>query len=167
MKWPCLSLEQATRIASLYARRAVVSQGQEWKDMPSPQPQREVIEVSRASTFFPQQKLKLGYISPDFTSMHPLAFLMQDVFQNHNRDYTEVKLYSLSKPEDCPEVNVIRDGSDSYVTLSRSMSAKELAETIRDDDLDVLIDLCGMHFHNVCVFPIFTFMLHCSCFLLL
>jgi len=143
LKWPCLSLEQATRIASLYARRAVVSQGQEWKDMPSPQPQREVIEVSRAFTFFPKTKLKLGYISPDFTSMHPLAFLMQDVFQNHNRDYTEVKLYSLSKPEDCPEVNVIRDGSDSYVTLSRGMSAKELAETIRDDDLDVLIDLCG------------------------
>ena len=140
LKWPCVSLAQATRIAGLYARRTVLNQGHEW--IAPPPKSNRVVQVGR-TTPFPPRKLKLGYISPDFTSTHPLAFLMQDVFRHHNRDRFEVNLYSLSKPEDCHEVNAIRDGSDSYTTLSRRLSAQDLAEMIRNDDLDVLIDLCG------------------------
>jgi protein O-GlcNAc transferase len=144
LKWPCVSLKHATKIASLYARRTVLTQGHEWIDSPSQSSKvsPRLIQVSRKSSF-PSRTLNIGYISPDFTSLHPLAFLMQDVFRHHNRDHVKVKLYSLSPPDNCLEVNSIRNGSDSYVTLSRNHSAKELAEIIRHDHLDVLIDLCG------------------------
>ena len=145
LKWPCFSLEQATKIAGLYARRAVLNEGHEWiQPLSYPGSPRRVIQVRRETSLFPRDKpLKIGYLSPDFTSTHPLAFLMQNVFQYHNRKHFQIQLYALSRLEDCPEVNAIRDGSDTFTILPRSHSARELAEMIRNDHLDILIDLCG------------------------
>ena len=143
LKWPCVSLQHASKIASMYARRAVVTEGHEWIDFPlQPSLTPRLIQVNRTSSF-PSRTLNIGYISPDFTSQHPLAFLIQNVFRHHDRNHVNIKLYSLSPLEDCPEVNAIQNGSDSYMTLSRNHSAKELAEIIRHDHLDILVDLCG------------------------
>ena len=69
---------------------------------------------------------------------------MQHVFRHHNREQSQVKLYSLS-PWDTTgqEVRNIQDGSDSFTVLSSSKSPKELAAEIRGDELDILVDLCG------------------------
>jgi protein O-GlcNAc transferase len=146
LKWPCISLAQATQIASLYARRSISStmqnsniEGQiQWKE------KVPTMTVSRESdSKLPlQRKIRLGYLSPDFTSLHPLAFLMQHVFRHHNRENFEIKLYSLSRDDKGPEVHNIMQGSDSYTVLPAG-SPKTLAKQIRNDDLDILVDLCG------------------------
>ena len=78
------------------------------------------VRVSRESDakFVTNQRIRIGYLSPDFTSSHPLAFLMQRVFGNHDRDKFQVKLYSLSKwDEEGNEVRNIQEGSDEFVVL--------------------------------------------------
>lgn len=146
LKWPCISLSQATQIASLYARRSISSTTQnsnidarlQWEDgMPS-------ITVSHDTVFARPsgRRIRLGYLSPDFTSLHPLAFLMQHVFRHHNRENFEVKLYSLLGDDGGPEVSSIRLGCDSYTVLPTE-PADKLANQILDDDLDILVDLCG------------------------
>jgi len=153
LKWPCISLPQATKIASLYARRSIASTKEnvstydscimngavEWREnVPT-------VKVSRDSNakFITNTKIRVGYISPDFTSKHPLAFLMQHVFQHHDRDKFEVKLYSLNKwDEEGTEVQNIQAGSDDYVVLPTE-SPEVLAKQIQEDELDILVDLCG------------------------
>lgn len=148
LKWPCITLSQATQIASLYARRSIASTMKEGSETTTDSPRTDIpptITVSRETNakFITNQRIRLGYISPDFTSTHPLAFLMQNVFEHHNRDQFEVKLYSLSKwDEEGPEVQAIQNGSDSYIVLP-SDSPQVLAKLIQDDNLDILVDLCG------------------------
>jgi protein O-GlcNAc transferase len=152
LKWPCISLSQATNIAALYARRSIASTSAQkdngnvdtllnrWNDGVPPQ-----VRVSRESDakFITNRRIRVGYLSPDFTSSHPLAFLMQRVFGNHDRDKFHVKLYSLSRwDEEGTEVRNIQDGSDEFVVLP-SESPEVLAKLIRDDNLDILVDLCG------------------------
>jgi len=95
--------------------------------------------------------IRVGYLSPDFNGKHPLSFLMQDVFRFHNAERFDVRLYSLGGEADSsPEVQKIvgnNNGNDgtgndrSWTTLEGSVP--DMARTIRDDQLDVLIDLCG------------------------
>jgi predicted O-linked N-acetylglucosamine transferase (SPINDLY family) len=151
LKWPCISLKQATQIAALYARRSIASvtdaKGSStgdsllgWKETTPP-----TVTVSRETDakLSPTRRIRLGYISPDFTSTHPLAFLMQHVFQHHDREKFEVKLYSLSKwDEEGNEVQAIQNGSDSFTVLPAE-SPDKLAKQIEEDELDILVDLCG------------------------
>jgi protein O-GlcNAc transferase len=142
LKWPCISLAQATQIAQLYARRAILSQGLKY-DMLT-RVQRSTVTLSSSSHLqVSSRKIRLAYLSPDFTSNHPLAFLMQHVFQHHDRCAFEVHAFSLCKPQDCPEVQAIRDGCDVFTVLPTGQSAKELAAQIQDSGVDILIDLCG------------------------
>jgi protein O-GlcNAc transferase len=149
LKWTCISLAEATQVASLYARRSISStnntiqnwdiQGQiQWKEK---MPTMTVSRESDSKLSF-QRKIRLGYLSPDFTSLHPLAFLMQHVFRHHNRQHFEIKIYSMSRDDKGPEVCNIMQGSDSYTVLPAE-SPEKLAKQILDDNLDILVDLCG------------------------
>ena len=87
LKWPCISIQQAAKIATLYGRRAMASQGFAVDKESTCKGEREVVTVSRNSVINQQEsvhrKLRLGYLSPDLTSKHPMAFLIQHVFQHH------------------------------------------------------------------------------------
>ncbi|EED88202.1 o-linked GlcNAc transferase, partial [Thalassiosira pseudonana CCMP1335] len=92
------------------------------------------------------KKIRIGYISPDFTSRHPLAFLMQHVFRYHDKSKFTINIYSVSSSEqdDGVEVKAIRESSDSFTYLSpSSMPPIELYQRLMQDELDVLVDLCG------------------------
>lgn len=144
LKWPCISIEDATYIAQQYSIRAEM----EASTIHFPGTDQPLKEKKKDET-----KIKIGYISPDFTATHPLAFLMQHVFQYHNRTQFEVYVYSLVQQYDdksnldAPEVNAIRQGSDSYVELKYSASSSdylmEIISRVQQDDLDIVIDLCG------------------------
>ena len=97
--------------------------------------------------------VRVGYLSPDFTGKHPLAFLMQDVFRFHDANKFDIRLYSLGGEADhSPEVQKIIHGTNGntnsngisgrcWTTLEGSVP--DMAHKILDDRLDVLIDLCG------------------------
>lgn len=145
LKWPCITMAQATRIAQLYGRRAVESQGLNYTAMVMMQQQkkraRSTVTLS-SSTRIPRQKnkIRLGYLSPDFTPTHPMALLTQNVFGHHNRSDFEVYIFSLSA-DDIP--SRIRDAAHKVVDLSPSQSARALSGQIASHGIDILIDLCG------------------------
>ncbi|KAL7533235.1 hypothetical protein ACHAWF_004407 [Thalassiosira exigua] len=151
LKFPCISLETASEVARSYARRALEAVGAEVEAEAVGEgtvPRRSVAVDAREATLRPPfrgRKLRVGYVSPDFTSKHPLAFLMQHVFRRHDEERFEVYIYSLSSREDDgPEVRAIREGSDAFRTLSPSaMSPVQMYEKMLEDELDVIVDLCG------------------------
>ncbi|KAL3783580.1 hypothetical protein HJC23_002084 [Cyclotella cryptica] len=155
LKFPCVSLDLASKIAQSYAHRALESVGvplgsdffKTAKDASQP---REVVTAVRPRAINDnsqlQRKIRVGYLSPDFTSRHPLAFLMQHVFRCHDKSRFSVHTYSLNSNEgdEGPEVQAIREASDSVAYLSPSrMSPMELYQRIMQDELDILVDLCG------------------------
>jgi protein O-GlcNAc transferase len=143
LKWSCISMHQATQIAQLYARRAVLSQGLNYAFIPQ---KRSSLSLSPLALlkFQPRDpKVRLGYLSPDFSTSHPLPFLMQHVFQHHDRRFFEVHIFSISKPQNCSEVRAIIQGSDVVTILPTGHQAKDLAARIHESKIDILVDLCG------------------------
>jgi len=151
LKFPCISLELASNVAQSYANRALETVG---ANIPSQttnsSPRRRTVTANRKDTkhnHCPSRKIRIGYISPDFTSKHPLAFLMQHVFRCHDKNRFTVNVYSVSsstKEDNGSEVQEIRESSDQFTYLSPStMSPMEMYQRILDDEVDILVDLCG------------------------
>ncbi|KAL7519878.1 hypothetical protein ACHAWX_006103 [Stephanocyclus meneghinianus] len=153
LKFPCVSLDLASKIARSYAYRALESVGVPVEseffntEMDAALPRQVVTAVRpRTPNDNPQRKVRVGYLSPDFSSRHPLAFLMQHVFRCHDKSQFSVYTYALSSNEgdEGPEVSAIRESSDSFAYLSPSgMSPIQIYQRIMQDDLDILVDLCG------------------------
>ena len=152
LKFPCVDIGLASKIAESYANRALDSIGVSF-GLDSEEPylqQRRVVTASRSQnsndSTQPQRKVRLGYLSPDFTSKHPLAFLMQHVFRCHDKNIFQIFTYSLSSDsgDEGPEVNSIRKSSDCFTYLSTSgRTPVELYKRILEDDIDIIVDLCG------------------------
>jgi protein O-GlcNAc transferase len=148
---PCLTLETSTSIAKMYAKRAIDSSELAFKRLSVTV---ETPELSRSLTSSPpsshsqrrnlRTQIKIGYISPDFTGKHPLAFLLQDMFRFHDKSQFEVYIYSVfEEPDGSAEVKKIVDSADKWTVLPPSFNSLTSAKTIRADGIDILIDLCG------------------------
>jgi protein O-GlcNAc transferase len=85
-------------------------------------------------------QLRIGYVSPDFRN-HPVGWLIQDLFQHHDRDRFEVFAYSLRHVEDAVQAH-IQAGCDQFVDCS-ALSPEESACRIHADGIHILIDLAG------------------------
>lgn len=138
LMWPCLSLEDASQIAGAYASRAM---GARVDVQPRLRVPERVDTNNRNDNIDTSRTIKLGYISPDFTGVHPLAFLMQDVFRLHDKSNFEIYIYSLHESDLSPEVEKIKAAAKKWTVLSSSIDT--IAEAIRADSLDMLVDLCG------------------------
>jgi predicted O-linked N-acetylglucosamine transferase (SPINDLY family) len=86
----------------------------------------------------PTRRLRLGYVSPDFRG-HVQRFFVLPLFRAHDRTAFEVVTYSSVKYPDEWTAR-IRATADSWHDVSR-LSDGELAQKIRDDGIDVLVDL--------------------------
>ena len=149
LKWPCIGVKDATDIAACYANRAMANVARSPSSMPdiTKHLKTPLIKAfsSRSCNVFPNRKIKIGYISPDFTSKHPLAFLMQNIFKLHNQADFETHLYSFSQPtgdtlNEAPEIAAIKSGANHWTC---TQNPSEMMQAIQDHELDVLIDLCG------------------------
>ena len=90
--------------------------------------------------FDPNKRLVLGYVSADF-KRHSAAFTYRLVLQNCDRSQFEVICYSGSHVED--EVTAsFREAADQWRD-ARLWSDDQLAQCIRNDRVDILIDLSG------------------------
>ena len=99
--------------------------------------------IYNRSTRESRERIRVGYISPDITGSQLLAFLMLDLFHRHNNTMFEVHVYSLSNFDGSPEVKAIRNGTDFFHLILPPYSLQNLASQIKNDKLDVMIDLCG------------------------
>src|SRR5204862_2228116 len=109
---------------------------------PSPQPgdtpTRSML-ASRASGAHP--RLRLGYVSSDFGT-HPIAFLLAELWERHDRSRFETYAYSIAPPEDSPLRRRIEASFDHFADCAQR-GIEETAECIRADGIDILIELNG------------------------
>lgn len=88
------------------------------------------------------ERLRIGYVSNDFSSAHATMRLMREVLERHDRSQFDVTLYCYT-PED-----LIRrdDGGRSQwgrIVSVGSLADADIAARMRDDGVDILVDLKG------------------------
>ena len=86
-------------------------------------------------------KLRLGYLSADFYT-HATAFLAAGLFEQHDRRRFEVIGYSMGPDDGSPMRTRVTRAFDRFVDAS-GLSPQRLADIIRRDGIDILIDLKG------------------------
>ncbi|MDQ1077735.1 tetratricopeptide repeat protein [Pseudoroseomonas cervicalis] len=87
-------------------------------------------------------RIRLGYMSSDFCR-HAMSFLIAELLERHDRTQFEVFGY-CSSPEDGSPVRQRVLAALDHCVLARGMDDAALAERIRADEIDILIDLNGM-----------------------
>jgi len=85
-------------------------------------------------------KLKIGYLSPDF-SKHAVGFLLNDIFALHDRNEFEIYGYLLRNEFD-EYTQTIQNSCDHFENLSR-LSHADAAAKINSDGINILVDLVG------------------------
>lgn len=87
------------------------------------------------------QKLRIGYLSSDFR-LHPLAFLVSELIECHNRQEFEIFAYSNAIDDKTPERKRLENAFDHFIDI-RNLSDIQAAERIVKDEIDILVDLTG------------------------
>jgi len=90
--------------------------------------------------FDSRKRLKIGYVSPDFRQ-HSASFFFLPLIQNHDSNRVETYCYSeVNLPDDVTEQ--IRNLSDHW-RPTIGLTDDSLAELVRSDGIDILVDLAG------------------------
>src|SRR5262249_49501507 len=88
----------------------------------------------------PERRLRLGYVSGDFRT-HVMGSYSEAIIAAHDRDEFEVHCYSqVSRPDAVTER--IRDSADAWRVIVGA-SDEEVAEWVREDKIDILMDSSG------------------------
>jgi protein O-GlcNAc transferase len=87
-----------------------------------------------------ERRLTIGYVSPDLYR-HPMHKFLPPVLEHHDRSHFEVFLYAVGSRFD-GETEAVRGLVDNFVFMPRPDS-RELANRIRADGVDILVDLAG------------------------
>lgn len=86
----------------------------------------------------PDRRLRIGYVSPDFRQ-HVVGNNLLPLFREHNRQEFELYCYSgVSRPDEITER--FQQFSDHWRNAT-ALSDGKLAEQIRKDRIDILVDL--------------------------
>jgi protein O-GlcNAc transferase len=88
----------------------------------------------------PGRPLNIGYVSPDFR-LHPVALFLLPLFTHHDRAVYRIHCYATRAGADDTTAR-LRAAADAWRDIS-ALSDDEAAQTIRDDGIDVLVDLAG------------------------
>lgn len=91
------------------------------------------------------EKIKIGYVSGDFRN-HSLAYFIEPILKNHNKNKFEIYCYSNHPVED-EVTSELKKYSDSWLNCS-NMTDEDLARKISIDSIDILIDLSGHTGYN-------------------
>ena len=87
------------------------------------------------------RRLRVGYVSPDFR-LHACSFFMDPLLAGHDRQAFEVYAYAELRDEGDGVTQRTRALVDHWV-LTHGLSDQALAERIRADGIDILVDLAG------------------------
>lgn len=132
----CLNYDEYTTPQSLYTLH------QEWDARYGRQ---EAVCIKRTNGRDPSRRLKIGYVSPDFRQ-HSVAYFLEPLLAAHDRQQVEVFCYSDVKQPDC--VTSRLQGLADHWTVATGLSDEILAERVRTDCIDILVDLAGHSANN-------------------
>jgi protein O-GlcNAc transferase len=91
------------------------------------------------------RRLKVGYVSGDFRR-HAVAFFIEPILANHDKSMVEAYCYYNHSQHD--------SHTDKFIALAdhwlpcKGMGDEQLANRIRADGIDILVDLSGHSAHN-------------------
>ncbi len=121
----CDSAELQARAARIYARELFPPDG-----FLGPIPRRER-----------HQKIRIAYVSPDFR-MHPIAALMAEVFERHDRERFEIIALSTGGDTGDEGRRRLERAFDRFIDV-RGMSDQAVALLARRLGVDIAVDLAG------------------------
>jgi predicted O-linked N-acetylglucosamine transferase (SPINDLY family) len=88
------------------------------------------------------KKIRIAYLSSDFCS-HAVSILAVELFELHNRDKFEVYGFCWSREDGSPLRARVVKAFDHYIQIG-GMSDAQAAQSIRDHEIDILVDLHGL-----------------------
>jgi protein O-GlcNAc transferase len=91
------------------------------------------------------RRLKIGYVSPDFRR-HSVAYFIEPVLAAHDKEAFEIFCYSNSVIRD--EVSDRLKSNINRWTDITNVPDEEAAQSIRQDGVDILVDLAGHTANN-------------------
>jgi predicted O-linked N-acetylglucosamine transferase (SPINDLY family) len=86
------------------------------------------------------RRLKIGYVSPNFCR-HPIYNFLEPLLSCHNKDLVELYAYAGPCKEDIA-TDRYRTYMDHWIP-TQGMTDSDMAERIRADKIDILVDLAG------------------------
>ncbi len=87
-------------------------------------------------------RIRLGYLSSDFCR-HAMSYLIAELFERHDRACFEVYGYCATR-EDDSDIRRRVLGAFDHVRFIRDIGDGDAARLIREDEIDILIDLNGL-----------------------
>ena len=87
-----------------------------------------------------ERRIKIGYVSPYFKKSENFSFIY-GILACHNKERYEVTCYSLNSVDD-PFTNAIEPTVEHFQRV-KDLTTKQLAAKIREDQIDILVDLAG------------------------
>ncbi|WP_114639493.1 O-linked N-acetylglucosamine transferase, SPINDLY family protein [Polynucleobacter necessarius] len=87
------------------------------------------------------EKIRIGYFSADF-GFHPVAFLIAEIFELHNRQQFEIYGFSTGPNTEDPMRKRLEQSFDEFIDV-HSWSDAQIAAKARDLKIDIAIDLTG------------------------
>jgi predicted O-linked N-acetylglucosamine transferase (SPINDLY family) len=94
-----------------------------------------------SGTAYRHERLRIAYLSGDFRD-HAVGYLMAGVFEHHNRARFETFAISTATRE-TPMAMRLRAAFEHFIDVSNRPDG-EIAQLIRDREIDVVIDLGGL-----------------------
>ena len=88
----------------------------------------------------PKRRLRIGYVSADFR-LHSVAYFIEPLLRHHHRDRFEIYCYA-SVPNTDEMTERLEVLADVWRNI-RHVSDADVAEQIRRDGVDILVDLAG------------------------
>lgn len=99
-----------------------------------------IVQMTHPTERDPDRPLKIGYLSPDFRR-HSVAYFIEPAIEHHDRKQFPVYCYSNATRRD--EVTDRLEQSASAWRDVAQLNDDGLADLIREDGIDILVDLCG------------------------
>ena len=87
------------------------------------------------------ERIKVGYLSSDYQN-HPVAYLMAELFDLHDRNRFEITAYSYGEDDGRDMRRRLMATSDHFVDL-RPLTYEDAAQRILDDGIHILIEMNG------------------------
>jgi predicted O-linked N-acetylglucosamine transferase (SPINDLY family) len=88
----------------------------------------------------PTRRLRIGYVSPDFVH-HAVSYFIEPVLAVHDRSQVEVFCYADVPVADATTAR-LRSLSEQWRDIA-PLNDSQVAELIRNDKIDILVDLAG------------------------
>ncbi len=88
----------------------------------------------------PARRLKIGYVSPDFRQ-HAVQFFLEPLLAHH--DARELEIYAYAELQQEDQITARYKSFVNHFVPTAGLSDAALADRIRADGIDILVDLAG------------------------